>query len=460
LAQGANERAHERLGTTVRGKYHLDSLLGIGGMAAVYAATHRNGHRVALKILHAHVSADPDVRARFLREGYVANRVDHPGAVRVTDDDATEDGSVFLVMELLEGETLEVRRKRAGGKLGPEEAVGLGAQLLDVLAAAHAKGIVHRDIKPENLFLTLEGRLKVLDFGIARLHEPVQQPAPHAATRTGRLVGTPAFMPPEQALGRAREIDARTDVWSAGATLFTLVSGEYVHAARTVNEMLIYAGSKPARTLRSVTAAVPAAIASVVDRALAFDRQQRWPDAAAMRRALVAAANDAGEAYASTISLAAIAAAIPPAPTPVAVGSGPSTTAGVASAGAGERTTTRARATALVALAFVAAAGVAAAVVFVVMHTRGGAAPALDRSPPPTAQGIGAVASDPALPGSSPSPSVSPSLSPSLSPTPTPSLSPPASPAQSKPPAAPRAPPSKTPATPLPTASALYNPNL
>src|SRR6185437_13249004 len=147
-------RARARLGTVLRQKYRLDRLLGIGGMATVYSATHlRNTNRVAVKILHRDLSGDEGLRARFLREGYMANSVDHRGTVRVLDDDADEDGSVFLVMELLDGETLEARWERNGRRLAVREVIHLMTEVLDVLATAHARGIVHRDVKPENLFL-------------------------------------------------------------------------------------------------------------------------------------------------------------------------------------------------------------------------------------------------------------------------------------------------------------------
>ena len=201
---GVDVRARARLGSVLRGKYRLDRVLGVGGMASVYEATHlRNANRVAVKVLHRELALDPGLRARFLREGYAANSVEHQGTVRILDDDISEDGAIFLVMELLDGETLEARWERTGRKLGVAEVLDLGCQLLDVLAAAHARGIVHRDLKPENLFLTREGRLKVLDFGVARLRE-----GSPTRTRTGAVFGTPAFMPPEQALGRANEVDA------------------------------------------------------------------------------------------------------------------------------------------------------------------------------------------------------------------------------------------------------------
>src|SRR5260370_28974654 len=145
-------RARIRVGSVLRGKWRLDALLGVGGMAAVYAATHRNGSRAAVKVLHTEWSVNPPIRSRFLREGYVANKVAHAGAVKVIDDDVAEDGALFLVTELLDGETLDDRRTRLGGRLPEDDVLSVADQLLDVLATAHSKGVVHRDLKPENLF--------------------------------------------------------------------------------------------------------------------------------------------------------------------------------------------------------------------------------------------------------------------------------------------------------------------
>jgi serine/threonine-protein kinase len=281
--------AKQRVGQILRGKWRIDGLLGVGGMASVFAATHRNGKRVAVKILHPHVAVDPSIRERFLREGYVANSIGHDGAVSVLDDDTTEDGTVFLVMELLEGETLDARAQRLGGRLSLGEVVRLGEELLEVLAAAHAKGIVHRDIKPENIFLTMKGQLKVLDFGIARLLELA---GAASATRTGSMLGTPAFMPPEQALGYVKEIDGRSDIWAVGATMFTLLSGRTVHDGTTVNELLIAAATKPVVSISAVMPDLPFLIAHAIDRALAFDKARRWEDAGAMLEAI----RDASEA--------------------------------------------------------------------------------------------------------------------------------------------------------------------
>jgi class 3 adenylate cyclase/tetratricopeptide (TPR) repeat protein len=284
--------ARARIGTKIRGKWTVDKLLGVGGMGSVYAATHRNGSRVALKILHPTLSLDPEMRQRFSREGYAANAVGHPGVVRVHDDDETDDGAAFLVMDLLDGETAEARARRLGGTLPVDEVVRIGIDLLDVLAAAHAAGVVHRDIKPDNLFLERDGTLKVLDFGIARLREErtavTEEPAESARlrTRTGVTMGTPAFMPPEQAMGRSSEVDALSDLWAAGATLFSLLTGKIVHDASTHMEVVIAAATAQARKLSQVAPQVPPGLCAIIDRALSFDKAARWPSAAAMRRAL------------------------------------------------------------------------------------------------------------------------------------------------------------------------------
>jgi eukaryotic-like serine/threonine-protein kinase len=278
---GGRPRLVGRIGTVIKDKWRIDARLGSGGMATVYAATHRNGNRVAIKMLHPDFSRDVTIRTRFLREGYVANAVGHQGTVRVLDDDMTEDGSVFLVMELLEGESLEVRRERLGGRLPVEEVFTVGDQLLDLLTAAHSKGIIHRDIKPENVFVTNEGAVKVLDFGIAQMRHMAAE-----RTGTGLMLGTPDFMSPEQAGGHRDEIDARSDLWAVGATMFTLLSGESVHRAATLRDHLLALSTKPARSLAIAAPWVPPHLVAVVDRALEIQKARRWPDARAMQDAL------------------------------------------------------------------------------------------------------------------------------------------------------------------------------
>jgi serine/threonine-protein kinase len=264
----------------LRSKYRVDAVLGIGGMAIVFAVTHRNGRRFALKMLHAELSVRSDLRKRFLREGYIANAVGHPGAVAVLDDDIGEDGSAFLVMELLDGEGIDSVLGRHPEGIPVTAALALTYQLLDVLAAAHAKNIIHRDIKPGNLFATRKGEIRVLDFGIARLQDPEGK----ATTRTGMTMGTPAFMAPEQAMGRA--IDARADLFSVGATLFTLLSGRFVHQGDTGQELMVKAATEPAPRLASLSPQLPAAVTAFVDRALAFGLTERWQSADRMQAAV------------------------------------------------------------------------------------------------------------------------------------------------------------------------------
>ncbi len=279
------QRAQARVGTLLNGRWRLDKLVGVGGMAAVYAATHRNSKRVAIKILHPEISADDGARSRFVREGYAANQVGHRGAVMADDDGVTEDGTAFLVMELLEGETLDERSTRRGGKLEVREVLSLIDQALAALEAAHEKNIVHRDLKPENLFLTREGVVKVLDFGIARLQDHLGV----SPSQTQGVMGTPCFMAPEQARGRWEEVDARTDLWAIGATIFTLISGRFVHEAETANETLVAAVTERARSLATVAPQVHESVVRLVDRALSYERELRFSSASEFRVALAAA---------------------------------------------------------------------------------------------------------------------------------------------------------------------------
>jgi eukaryotic-like serine/threonine-protein kinase len=299
----AKARAEARVGSTLNGKYRLDRVLGVGGMAVVYEVTHRNQKRFALKMLHAELSVHEDIRRRFLREGYAANTVDHPGALAVLDDDTSEDGSAFLVMELLDGLPLDAILAQNERRLPPEAVLSIADQLLDVLVAAHAKGIVHRDLKPANLFSLRDGTVKVLDFGIARLQDSSSS---SQATHTGVMLGTPAYMPPEQALAQSSEIDSKTDLWAVGATLFTLLSGANVHPGQTATQILVAAAMQPARSVTAVAPWVDPRVVEVVDHALAFKKEARWESAQAMRDAVRAASQAVFEGPPSRAPLAAL----------------------------------------------------------------------------------------------------------------------------------------------------------
>jgi serine/threonine-protein kinase len=303
LSAGTLEaRARARLGLTLNGKYRLDRLLGVGGMASVYAATHRNTKRFAVKVLHPELSLNEDQRLRFVREGYLANSVGHPGAVTMLDEDSSG-GETFLVMELLDGEAIDELCTRLGGRLPPRVALAVADALLDVLACAHARSIVHRDIKPANVFLTSAGEIKVLDFGVARIRDA----SGRGNTQSGLTMGTPAFMAPEQALARPDEIDGRTDVWSVGATLYSLLSGCQVHQASSGQEAMIWTATRQAPSLYSVAPELPALVVELVDKALAFARDDRWESAAAMREAVRSAFENIEGEPISTAILAAVA---------------------------------------------------------------------------------------------------------------------------------------------------------
>lgn len=276
-------RAEARVGQMLRGKWRVDRLIDVGGMGAVYAGTHRNGRRAALKVLHPQFALDPEVRRRFLREGYVANKIDHPGALAILDDDVAEDGAPFLVMELLEGESLSGWLRRAGGKLAAIEAVAVAGQVLEVLDLAHAHGILHRDIKPGNIFVIRSGHAKLLDFGLARVRDGVVSLIPTAA---GTVMGTPGYMAPEQARGLGDQMDARSDLFAVGAVLFRAISGRPIHEKATPFDTTIAAMKDPAPSLGSVVPDIAPALAVAVDRALAFDKQARWQSAKEMFEAL------------------------------------------------------------------------------------------------------------------------------------------------------------------------------
>jgi serine/threonine protein kinase len=269
-------------------QWRIVRLIGRGGMSTVYEAVQPDGVRVALKRLNPVLARSPNARARFLREGRVANAVGHPNAVRVLDTHVTADGQLFLVMELLEGQTLRDRCSAAGGRLEPREVLDVCSRVLEVLGAAHAKSIFHRDVKPENVFLTARGDVKVLDFGIAAVRDEAIEDA--HITQSGASLGTPAFMAPEQARGRQAHVDARTDVWAVGATMFLCLTGRRVHEdATNANEALIFAATQRARALATVCPNVADDIAFLVDRALALDPADRWPSAEAMLGAIALA---------------------------------------------------------------------------------------------------------------------------------------------------------------------------
>ncbi len=283
--------ASRRLGTVLSEKWRLERLLGVGGMGAVYAAVHLNNlKKVAIKVLHPEFAANADIKRRFQREGYLANKVGHPGVVSVLDDGVAEDGAPYFVMDLLEGESLRSRaidREEGPGRRGrmpPRELLLIVDKVLDILATAHEAGVVHRDLKPDNIFLTQSGEVKVVDFGVARTLDLADE-----KTRAGLVMGTPEYMPPEQARGRSELIDGRSDLWAVGALLYRLVTGRPTRDAETTNEVLLLAMTEPIPKIASVMPDVDPKLADLIDVALEFDKEKRFADARSMQAALAVA---------------------------------------------------------------------------------------------------------------------------------------------------------------------------
>jgi len=273
--------AQARIGSTVAGKWKLDRVLGVGAFAAVYEATHTIGRKAAIKVLHPEAAGSAEWVERFNREALVANELAHPAIVEVHDVDETEDGLHYLVMDLVEGETLT---KRLGGSatLSPEELLPLADELLGCLAVAHRANIVHRDIKPSNLMIDQEGRLRVLDFGVARLLRVSR--GEQRLTEPGTALGTVAYMAPEQL--RGEDVSAQVDLYAVGATLFRALSGRQVHGAGSDELLARQILKTPAPKLRSVAPDVPEGVAKLVDRALSFKAEDRYPDARTMQNAV------------------------------------------------------------------------------------------------------------------------------------------------------------------------------
>jgi serine/threonine protein kinase len=270
----------DRVGTVIKGKWTIESLLGVGGMASVYAASHRNGQRAALKILHTDFAREKTICDRFLREAYVSNKVNHPATVQVLDDDMTESGEPFLIMELLEGETVRDAWKKSGRTMPVPRVMQISERVLDCLSSCHAIGVIHRDLKPANIFITNAGVIKVLDFGVAQMRDATAE-----RTATGTALGTPAYMSPEQAMGLVDQLDGRADLFSVGAMMHALITGHRINNGRTEQEALVMAATKPVPSVARIAPNLPIDVIQVVDKSLAWDRRNRYGDAREMQAA-------------------------------------------------------------------------------------------------------------------------------------------------------------------------------
>ncbi len=270
-----------RIGSVFKAKslWRALSVLGHGGTSTVYAGQRLDdGRRGAIKLFHPELSQSPRVLKILLAEARLVGAVDHPGTVKVFDEGMLEDGCAFLVFEQLVGQTLDDLRQDRGGRIPLEEMMPLADAVMDALSAVHAAGIVHRDLKPSNIFVLEGGGVKLLDFGFAKLRG-------YTADAAQNVVGTPSFMSPEAALGLTKKMDAQSDVWSLGATLFQALSGQSVHIAKHMDAMILASASVRPRSLADAAPEMPSKVVAVVDRALSYRKAERWPDIASMRAA-------------------------------------------------------------------------------------------------------------------------------------------------------------------------------
>ncbi len=263
------------------GFYEIVAPLGAGGMGEVYRARDtRLGREVALKVLPEALAAEPERQARFEREARVLASLNHPSIATLYGFEEA-DGVRLLVLELVPGETLEERLAR--GPLAVEEALSLARQIADALEAAHAKGVVHRDLKPGNVKITPEERVKVLDFGLAKALQPTAAPDPYTSptvTRAGAVLGTAAYMSPEQA--RGREVDRRADVWAFGCVLFAMLSGLRPFGGNT-SPVTLAAVLRDEPDWSALPREVPPSVRRLLRLCLEKDPERRLRDAADIR---------------------------------------------------------------------------------------------------------------------------------------------------------------------------------
>ncbi len=269
-----------RVGAVLQDTYEITSLLGKGGMGAVFLARHRRlpGRQVAVKVLQNGAGLNPELFARFRREAEIASQLGHPNIIEVLDFDTLPDGTPFLLMEYLRGESLEARLAR--GPLPLAEALAIVRQIGSALQAAHRAGVVHRDLKPANVFLLPSDtgeRVKLLDFGISKILD-----SQTLQTQDAVLIGTPMYMAPEQALGKNSEIDARTDLFALGCIVYEMLSGTppFAGEGSSVVQVVFRIVHTHPEPLANRCPEAPAQVVAAVERALSKDPKDRYPDVA------------------------------------------------------------------------------------------------------------------------------------------------------------------------------------
>jgi serine/threonine protein kinase len=291
--------------TVLDGQYQMEALLGKGGMGAVYRARHiLLGDRVAIKVLPPEVRSNAEWLRRFRREGQAARRFRHPNAVTVYDLRTATDGTIYMVMEYVEGHTLDVAIKTRG-RFSAAEALDILTPIMSVLDTAHSMGVVHRDLKPENIMIgkATEGPpvIKLLDLGIAKMREIAGDNGGNTAlTMAGQVLGTPYYMSPEQwgeiPRDQSTEIDGRADIYSLGLVFYEMILGRRCFSGNTLHELRREHVTTRPTPLREAVPGVPKGFSDAIDRATAKDRGDRQPTAGALADELRAALANAGTA--------------------------------------------------------------------------------------------------------------------------------------------------------------------
>src|SRR5215204_5838899 len=284
--------------TVLDGQYQMEALLGKGGMGAVYRARHiLLGDRVAIKVLPPEVRTNAEWLRRFRREGQAARRFRHPNSVTVYDLRTSADGTIYMVMEYVEGHTLDVAIKTRG-RFSAAEALDILTPIMSVLDTAHSMGVVHRDLKPENIMIgkadeTGQPVVKLLDLGIAKMREIAGDNGGNTAlTMAGQVLGTPYYMSPEQWGEIPRdenlEIDGRADIYSLGLVFYELIAGRRCFSGATLNELRREHVSIKAKPLSETVPSVPQGFSDAIERATAKDRGDRQPTASVLLNELKA----------------------------------------------------------------------------------------------------------------------------------------------------------------------------
>lgn len=275
------------IGETLLGKYRVERVLGQGGMGIVLAVRHVElDEPYAVKMMHTHTADSDDSAGRFLREARASARLKGEHVARVYDVGRTEDGTLFMVMEYLEGSDLKTHLAKHG-RLSPQEAISYLLQACDGIGEAHELGIVHRDIKPANLFLTQkrktgEPHVKVLDFGISKELNAAQS---KDLTQSGALLGSPLYMSPEQMV-HAREVDTRTDIWSLGVVLYELMTGKVPFPGETMTQVVHSVMHLEPKPIQTYVPDAPLALDVAIGRCLKKEPEQRFANVEALADAL------------------------------------------------------------------------------------------------------------------------------------------------------------------------------